>query len=142
MTPSSQWVAHARLARLYHATKHEESARREWAATYSVVERLAATIAEIDLRNEFLQVALADFPYGARVSHLHHVTQPATTLTPRERQVAELIAQGNSNRQIADVLVVSERTVTTHVSNILGKLGFASRTQIVAWLLEGASDKR
>lgn len=54
-------------------------------------------------------------------------------LTPREREVAVLIAQGKSNPEIAEQLVVSERTVTTHVSNILSKLGFTSRTQIASW---------
>lgn len=55
-------------------------------------------------------------------------------LTPREREVAVLIAQGKSNPEIAVELVVSERTVTTHVSNIFSKLGFTSRTQIASWV--------
>jgi DNA-binding NarL/FixJ family response regulator len=50
-------------------------------------------------------------------------------LTDREREVLVLVAQGLSNQQIADALVISERTARTHVSNILGKLGVASRTQ-------------
>jgi DNA-binding CsgD family transcriptional regulator len=54
-------------------------------------------------------------------------------LTPREREVAILIAQGKSNPEIAEALVVSERTVTTHISNIFSKLGFTSRTQIASW---------
>jgi DNA-binding NarL/FixJ family response regulator len=54
-------------------------------------------------------------------------------LTSREREVAALIAQGKSNRAIAEVLVVSERTAETHVGNILYKLGFSSRAQIAAW---------
>jgi predicted ATPase/DNA-binding CsgD family transcriptional regulator len=54
-------------------------------------------------------------------------------LTPREREVAALIAQGKSNREIADQLVLSERTVENHVGNILSKLDFHSRTQIAAW---------
>ena len=52
-----------------------------------------------------------------------------TALTDREREVLVLVAQGLSNQQIADSLVISERTARTHVSNILGKLGVASRTQ-------------
>jgi DNA-binding NarL/FixJ family response regulator len=57
--------------------------------------------------------------------------EPGTvnSLTDREREVLVLVAQGLSNQQIADALVVSERTARTHVSNILGKLGVASRTQ-------------
>ncbi len=54
-------------------------------------------------------------------------------LTGRERQVASLIAQGESNREIAEELVVSERTVETHVANILNKLGFTSRAQVRKW---------
>jgi DNA-binding NarL/FixJ family response regulator len=55
--------------------------------------------------------------------------QPLQALTDREREVLVLVAQGLSNQQIADSLVISERTARTHVSNILSKLGVASRTQ-------------
>ncbi len=57
----------------------------------------------------------------------------AVTLTPREREVLALIAEGRSNRQIATALVVSDRTARTHVSNILAKLGVVSRTQAALW---------
>jgi DNA-binding NarL/FixJ family response regulator len=55
--------------------------------------------------------------------------QTVDSLTDREREVLVLVAKGLSNQQIADSLVISERTARTHVSNILGKLGVASRTQ-------------
>jgi predicted ATPase/DNA-binding CsgD family transcriptional regulator len=54
-------------------------------------------------------------------------------LTPREQQVAELIAEGLSNREIAARLVISQRTVESHVEHVLHKFGFTSRTQVVAW---------
>jgi DNA-binding NarL/FixJ family response regulator len=57
----------------------------------------------------------------------------AVTLTSREREVLTLIAGGHSNREIAKVLGVTERTARTHVSNILAKLGLASRTQAALW---------
>jgi two-component system, NarL family, response regulator LiaR len=51
------------------------------------------------------------------------------TLTGRELDVLRLLAAGKSNREIAEELVLGERTIKTHVSNILGKLGLSSRTQ-------------
>ncbi|GAA0375591.1 AAA family ATPase [Microbispora corallina] len=56
-------------------------------------------------------------------------------LTPREREVAALVARALSNRQIADLLVLSERTVESHVRNVLAKLGVSNRTELVARLL-------
>jgi non-specific serine/threonine protein kinase len=50
--------------------------------------------------------------------------------------VAALIAQGCSNRALAEALVVSERTIAKHVENILSKLGFSSRAQIAVWASE------
>nr|WP_277349781.1 response regulator transcription factor [Planosporangium thailandense] len=60
----------------------------------------------------------------------------ADSLTPREREVLVLIAEGGTNRQIAKHLGVAERTARTHVSNILGKLGLASRTQAAMWAVK------
>ncbi|WP_213935145.1 ATP-binding protein [Rhodococcus sp. B50] len=57
----------------------------------------------------------------------------AGVLTPREWQVAALIAEGSSNAQIAADLVIAPRTAETHVENILVKLGFTSRTQVAGW---------
>lgn len=63
------------------------------------------------------------------------------SLSEREVQVLRLVAQGLSNREIADRLVVSERTVRAHVSNILNKLHLANRTQAALYAIrEGLSD--
>jgi len=56
-------------------------------------------------------------------------------LTPREREVAILIAQGRTSREIADELVIAERTADTHADRIRTKLGLRSRAEIVAWVL-------
>ena len=54
-------------------------------------------------------------------------------LTRREQDVAALVARGQSNGQIAAMLVISDRTVETHVQHIMDKLGCGSRAQIAAW---------
>ena len=53
-------------------------------------------------------------------------------LTPREREVLELLAEGRTNKQIAETLFISESTAGVHVSNILGKLGAANRVEAAA----------
>jgi predicted ATPase/DNA-binding CsgD family transcriptional regulator/Tfp pilus assembly protein PilF len=62
--------------------------------------------------------------------------QLVTILSPREQQVAALLARNLSNRQIAGQLVITERTVAAHIEHILDKLGFASRHQVSAWAAE------
>jgi DNA-binding NarL/FixJ family response regulator len=61
------------------------------------------------------------------------------SLTRREAEVARLVAQGLANREIAERLVLSVRTVETHVDRVLGKLDFHSRTQLAAWVVQGES---
>jgi non-specific serine/threonine protein kinase len=63
-------------------------------------------------------------------------------LTKRERQVADLVAQGLTNKAIATQLVISQRTAQGHVEHILTKLGFTSRAQIAAWVAEHAQPKQ
>jgi non-specific serine/threonine protein kinase len=59
-------------------------------------------------------------------------------LTARERQVSALVAEGLTNREIAERLSISERTADSHVQNTMGKLGFRSRAQLAAWQARGA----
>jgi DNA-binding NarL/FixJ family response regulator len=59
----------------------------------------------------------------------------ADPLTRREREIAELISAGLTNRAIADQLVLSERTIEGHVRSALGKLRLTNRTELAAWAL-------
>ncbi|HEY3687447.1 MAG TPA: LuxR C-terminal-related transcriptional regulator [Streptosporangiaceae bacterium] len=62
--------------------------------------------------------------------------EPAAPLTAREWEIARLLAQGLSNRAVADDLVISPATVARHVANILTKLDFTSRAQVAVWVIE------
>jgi non-specific serine/threonine protein kinase len=55
-------------------------------------------------------------------------------LTRRETEIAELVRQGLSNREIAEKLVISQRTAEGHVEHILAKLSLSSRTQVATWV--------
>ncbi|KRB75104.1 hypothetical protein ASE01_17245 [Nocardioides sp. Root190] len=92
-------------------------------------ERLRSTYADLG-KLDVVELALGGRPSGA-------VTQPGhSLLTPRETEVARLIAEGLSNRAIAERLVISHRTVDGHVERILAKLEFSSRTQVAIWATE------
>lgn len=58
-----------------------------------------------------------------------------TALTPRQRDIARLVADGRTNRQIAQELVITVGTVANHVAQILGRLGLENRVQLAAWAL-------
>ncbi|MCX5041899.1 LuxR C-terminal-related transcriptional regulator [Aldersonia sp. NBC_00410] len=69
------------------------------------------------------------------IAQLDAAARDANPLSARETEVAGLVAEGLANREIATRLVLSERTVETHVRSILAKLGCANRTEIAAWAL-------
>ena len=82
-------------------------------------------------------VSLGMEPWIERLRVLTAHENACATLTPREREVADLVARGLTNREIAAALVLSERTAQNHVQHILTKLGFAKRSQIAAWVSRG-----
>jgi non-specific serine/threonine protein kinase len=97
----------------------------------AVVDDLGATLPD-DLRAAFFgQVALVIPSSGE-----HRTAKQQSPLTTRERDVAALVAHGLSNRAIGQRLFIGERTVETHVGNILNKLGCDSRAQIATWAIE------
>jgi NarL family two-component system response regulator LiaR len=77
-------------------------------------------------------------PEAARVliQATRPVKQPAFDLTDREQEVLNLVAQGHSNQQIADTLVISITTVKAHMSNILSKLSVSSRAEAIAYAIK------
>jgi DNA-binding CsgD family transcriptional regulator len=73
------------------------------------------------------------------LARIDSAARAASPLSPRESEVASLVALAMSNRQIAEQLVLSERTVETHVRSILAKLGYSTRTEIATWSLRRAT---
>jgi DNA-binding NarL/FixJ family response regulator len=63
---------------------------------------------------------------------------PLAVLSAREQEIAGLVAEGLSNREIAERLVISKRTVDAHVEHIFSKLGISSRVRLATWLRSGS----
>ncbi|MDI2129897.1 ATP-binding protein [Yinghuangia seranimata] len=95
-----------------------------------VADEVRATAA--DLRAVPLAEAVDALARRARLGGSASAAGPATVLTGREQEVLALLAKGRSNRQIGEALFISTKTASVHVSNILAKLGAASRTEAVA----------
>jgi DNA-binding CsgD family transcriptional regulator len=107
------------IAASCRALGDDDSAELEVAGAIAVFDRLGA---------------VRDAAAARRAQHVP--TAPSSGLTAREEEVLALIAKGLTNRQIAESLVVSERTVATHVGHILTKLGLPSRAAATAYAYE------
>lgn len=113
-------------------------ARYHLAATLAVrqlpgdPERALAAAREADRLARDLGMAAYVDRTAALLAHLGGTGRSAV-LSARELEVAQLVAEGLTNRQIAERLVISERTAQNHVQHILTKLGFSTRSQIAAW---------
>jgi DNA-binding CsgD family transcriptional regulator len=114
-----------RLAEALAEKGQRERAEHEWELAMDTVERLGAVP---------LLTALADLARRARIGPRPSTYPPGvlSALTPREQEVLELLAEGNSNREIAAKLFIAPKTASVHVSNILAKLGASSRTEAAA----------
>ena len=130
------WQIHRALGRQHRRLKQEDLAQRNFTSAREGIESLASTIDDAYLREHFLQAALTTLPREKPFSPNRAAKAAFGGLTEREREVVRLIAQGKSNREIADALVVTKRTIETHISNILYKLNITSRAQIVVWAVE------
>ncbi len=102
----------ALLAQAYRSLGDDDAGSRECAAARTVFERLGARpdLRDLDARNA-----------------------PPGGLTPREVEVLRLVASGQSNREVAANLVISEKTAARHVANIYAKLGLSSRSAATAF---------
>lgn len=130
------WQIHRLLGTLYKKQKIIEKSEREFASAHRVLQDLATNIHEEQLRTGFLHSALETLPKEKKLTKHQSEAEKFGGLTAREREVAQFLSQGKSNREIAERLFLSERTVENHVGNILTKLGFDSRAQVAVWAVE------
>ncbi len=130
------WQLHRVLGRHYQYLKQEDLAQHNFTSARQSIASLASTIDDVYLCEHFSRAALTTLPREKTVSVNRVAKEAFGGLTEREREVAALIARGKSNREIADELIVSYRTVETHVGTILSKLAFSSRAQIAVWAVE------
>lgn len=147
---SSSAAEHDRAARLLgcaHAVWRLTGARIDEMSPYRNLDEQCAADARAALGAEAYDAAFADtanlrldqvIRYALREkppssSKPGRAGEPSR-LTKREQEIAELVARGMSNRDIAAALVIGRRTVESHIENILAKLGFTSRAQVASWL--------
>jgi len=130
------WQIDCALGRQHRRLKQEDQAQRNFTSAREGIASLAKMIDDGYLREHFIQAALSMLPREKPVSPNRAAKAAFGGLTERERDVVRLVAQGKSNSEIADSLVVTKRTVETHISNILYKLNLTSRAQIVVWAVE------
>jgi len=131
------WRICVTLGTLYQTQSREAEAEQAFSTAHAIIEELAANIPDGEVQEHFLRESEALLPRTRATSSPRRAAKQAFGgLTEREREVAALIAKGKSNREIADQLVVSYRTVETHVGAILSKLAFSSRAQIAVWAVE------
>jgi DNA-binding NarL/FixJ family response regulator len=114
-----------RLAEALAEVGRRNEAEEQWRTAADTADRLAA---------KPLRRALDNLARRARIGTAPQLPdgEVLASLTSREREVLRLIAAGRSNREIASVLFIAPKTASVHVSNILGKLGAASRTEAAA----------
>ena len=133
---SALWRICLTLGKLFASRGQRGQAEGLFAEARTTLEELATHVPDETVRASYLHSATTQLPSLPDRSPGHALKQAFGGLTEREREVARLVAQGKSNRALADELVVSERTVEKHVERIMFKLGFSSRAQIAVWAVE------
>jgi DNA-binding CsgD family transcriptional regulator len=124
----SRW----RLSEALLLDGRREEAVEQWRLAEAVATSLGAVpllqgLEDLRRRGRLVAEAEGAAPVGASATAL-----PAGGLTPRELEVLRLVAEGRTNRQIGAALFISDKTASVHVSNVMAKLGAASRTEAAA----------
>ena len=136
------WPILHTLGQAYQRLGQRTQAQRMFTASRDVIASLGATISEPGLREQFQRAAHASLPRLRPPTPGRAEAGRFSGLSAREREVVMQIARGKSNQEIADALVVSKRTVESHIGSIMAKLGVTSRAQIAIWAIEAGLASR
>ena len=137
----SQWTAVAQTAVQDHRPSHVDrlnlaraaaEARRELVAATEVAEQAVARAHALSQQLERALEALQRTESQGPVRQIPDHGEPWACLSPREREVLALVAEGRSNKAIAEALYVSPNTIKTHVAALLTKLNVDTRVQLAA----------
>jgi DNA-binding CsgD family transcriptional regulator/tetratricopeptide (TPR) repeat protein len=133
---SLSWRLGLELGTLYHETGRHVASTHALDEARTILGKLAATIDDADLRSRFLKAGLARFP-----AHLSGARRPdafadTSILSPREREVLRLVAEGMTDAEVAERLFISPRTVGHHLASIYAKLDAPTRTAATRLAIE------
>ncbi|MEV4754517.1 AAA family ATPase [Micromonospora sp. NPDC049559] len=123
-------IAHLGHARALLGAHQRVNAAEQLARAREIVDRLGARLLGLDIETLTQRAGLT--PTSKPAAHPPTDAVSSLGLTPRESEVLRLVAAGHSNRRIAEDLYISQKTASTHVSNILTKLGASGRTEAAA----------
>jgi DNA-binding CsgD family transcriptional regulator len=130
------WRIKSAQARLYEAAHRWRGRAAARAEARNLVQELAYSIPDDALQHSFLEQALADISGEETRPRKRAGSELFDTLTPRQREVVAEVVLGKTNAEIANTLSITTKTVEAHISRILSKLAFSSRSQIAVWAVE------
>jgi RNA polymerase sigma factor (sigma-70 family) len=130
------WQIQRALGSVYAHARQKQRAHEAYAAAREVIADLAASLDEAEQSDRFVCAALASLPKEPPLTPRQAAKAAFDGLSEREREIVWLIAEGKSNREIAEALVISQRTVGTHLRHLYAKLGMGTRVQLAGWAME------
>jgi DNA-binding CsgD family transcriptional regulator len=130
------WRVQAATGQLRRKQRRHAEARQAFDEARATAGELASRIPDAELRDAFERAVEVLAPAPPSPTARQRAKASHGGLTPRERDVARLVAQGKANRAIARALGIGERTVEGYVAAALQKLGFSTRVQLAAWMVE------
>ena len=132
--PSILWRIHRSLGRVYHLLKRYEHSQREYMLARDIISKLAETIEQASVRIHFEQTALSTLT--PEKAPRKTATEQYDGLTAREIEVLRCVARGLTDAQVAEQLIISHRTVHSHLNSIYSKLGITSRSAATRYAIE------